>query len=338
MHLSGRTGILKLFSFNRFFDIKIINNLIVPTLLTVIFLLSACSSENNKPSEPGNDECPAEQWDYDTGGYYAYSHDCNPYIGDHFTVFSDGSSVNAKRQLAEMTEEIFNNMLFEFQIYSIWTELQFLPGYTYYIYAQKHIEDIKIMGYRNGFFVAAIDCATIPDAYSRNPAFYKYLIKHELTHVFQFTLTDCPRNADCPYWLGVWFREGQAVYMGKHPTGIITDSMEEFQEWIADLAHINPILIHRWSDFPNPDIGGQFYPMFGLAYQYLIDTDHGHGATINDMRKMFQLMKEGDGFKEAFSKALNISVSWYQENFYALMEEYLSKLGNEKAFTGLVKH
>ena len=30
------------------------------------------------------------------------------------------------------------------------------------------------------------------------------LIRHELTHVFQFTLTGCPSNDACPEWLGVW--------------------------------------------------------------------------------------------------------------------------------------
>ena len=40
-------------------------------------------------------------------------------------------------------------------------------------------------------------------------------------------------------------------------------------------------------------------------------------------------MKDGDGFMEAFEKALGISVHFYEEDFYRLMEEYLSKTGGE---------
>jgi hypothetical protein len=64
--------------------------------------------------------------------------------------------------------------------------------------------------------------------------------------------------------------------------------------------------------------------MFGLAYAYLIDCEHGHGATIGDMRNMFSLMANGDEFFLAFEKALGMSVSYYEEHFYSLMEQYLN--------------
>ena len=47
---------------------------------------------------------------------------------------------------------------------------------------------------------------------------------------------------------------------------------------------------------------------------------------MEDIRKLFQLIKEGHGFVEAFQISLGISVEWYRENFYTLMEEYLKKL------------
>jgi hypothetical protein len=305
------------------------------TYLTVCCLLigsvlsPACHSEKTNPAGIDDENCPAGQWSADTGGGYAYTHDCHPYYGVHFSIYSDGSSWDAKQQLADLAEEIFDELVVEFLIQSIEEDLQFIDNYRYYIYAQKHIEDIKAMGYRNGFFIGAIDCATIPWYYTSNPFRYRCLTRHELTHVFQFTLTGCPSNSACPYWLGVWFREGQAVYMSGLGENARVTTLDEFYQWYGNENHINPISIHRWVNFPDPDRGGEFYPMFGLAYAYLVDTEHGHGATISDMRELFQLMKEGDGFEEAFLKALDISVPWFEENFYNLMEEYLSESDGE---------
>jgi len=92
-------------------------------------------------------------------------------------------------------------------------------------------------------------------AYQRDPWGYLYVLKHELTHVFQFTLTNCPSNHACPTWL--------------------------------------------------------------------VDAEKGHGATIQDMKDMFQYLAEGDSFHGAFERALGISVTYLEENFFSLMEAYL---------------
>ena len=48
------------------------------------------------------------------------------------------------------------------------------------------------------------------------------------------------------------------------------------------------------------------------------------GATIQDMKDLFQHMAEGDSFWIAFERVLGISVSYLEENFFTLMEAYLS--------------
>jgi len=302
----------------------------VGVLLFGLLVQTACESERANPiGVDGNGGCPAGQWDNDTGGSYAYSHDCDPYHGIHFTVYSDGSSTEAKQQLAELAEEIFGELVPEFLISDIEEELRFTEHYTYYIYAQKYIETIRAMGFRNGFYIGAIDCVTVPGYYTGNPSWYLWTTKHEITHVFQFTLTDCPNNAACPTWLGVWFREGQAIHMSGVGARGRVSTLDEYYQWRADESRVNPISIHRWTDFPDPDRGGDYYPMFGLAYTYLVDTKHGHGATINDMKELFQLMADGHSFADAFQQALDMSVPWFKENFYPLMEEYLSRSGEE---------
>jgi len=290
------------------------------TLGSVVFFLNSCKTSKEHFDE--NYRCPAEQWGIDTSNYYNYRHDCSPFQSTHFTVYSDGSSREAKQQLAEIAEEIFTQLVPEFLINSIESELQFTEGYTYYIYAEKYIDTVA-MGFRNGFYIAAIDNDSIPDVYTRDPAQYRYVVKHELTHVFQFTLTDCPSNEACPYWLGVWFREGQAIVMGGKGEEIRISTVAELNEWIADPNRVNPISIHRSTDYPEQT--GGYYAMFALAYTYLVDANVGHGATVSDMRNLFQLMKEGVPFEEAFENALNMSVAFFHDHFYTLMDTYLRR-------------
>ena len=289
-----------------------------------VLLISGCGRESANPVDTDQDECPAGQWAEDTSDWYAYSHDCNPYEGQHFTVYSDGSSRAAKLQLAGIAEGHLDVLVEEFNVESMEDDLGFKDGYTYYIYAEKYIDVIRAMGFRNGFFIGAIDCVTVPGYYTRNPTGFGWTVRHELVHVLQFTLTGCPSNDACPDWLGFWFREGQAVYMCGAGERVRVTTLAEFLEWWPDETHINPVSIHRFVDFPDRDRFGEYYRMFGLAYAYLVDSEHGRGATIEDMRGLFAYMDDGDSFEDAFNKALGISVPWYRDNFYSLMEDYLS--------------
>ncbi|MFC1558989.1 hypothetical protein ACFL39_00155 [Gemmatimonadota bacterium] len=291
-------------------------------LVLVCTPLTAC--DRNPADSDDYYSHPAGQWDFDTSGFYAYRHDGRPFRGEHFTVYSDGSSQSAKETLADIAEEIFTELVPEFLVVDIEEELGFTGDYTYYIYAAKHLDEILAMGYRNGFFMDAIDCVTVRSNYHTNPTAHRYIMKHEMTHVFQFTFTDCARNNDCPGWLGVWFREGQAIQMGGNYRGQSIDTLPEFEAWRANQNHSNPILIHRWTDFPDPDRGGEYYPMFGLAYAYLVDEENGFGASVSDMREMFRQMAAGLNFYAAFEVALGMSVADYAADFYDLMEEYLS--------------
>jgi hypothetical protein len=287
-------------------------------LLTLLVLsTSSCDSEN--PTSPGDTSCPPGQWAPDTGNYRAYRHDCEPYTDGHFTIYSDGASQTSKATLASMVEGVFSGLTEEWGIGSD-EELHFTPGYTYYIYAHRYTSPAVSEAYRNGFLTVAVDYGASPGAYQRNPSGYLYVLKHELTHVFQFTLTNCPSNSACPTWLDVWFREGQAVVTGG---GFQRPTLQGLNDWRVNPDHINPIRISRWNDFPNEDRGGEYYSFFALAYAWLVDAEEGHGATIQDIKDMFRYMAEGDSFHGAFERALGISVGYLEENFFSLMEAYL---------------
>ena len=287
--------------------------------LFALLVLPACSGDAESPTSPNDDSCPPGQWAPDTGNYRAYRHDCEPFTEGHFTIYSDAASQASKATLAGMAEGIFSELTEEWGIESD-EELRFTPGYTYYIYAHRYTSPAVSEAYRNGFLTVAVDYGAAPGAYQRNPSGYLYVLKHELTHVFQFTLTDCPSNNACPTWLDVWFREGQAVMTGG---GFQRPTPQALNDWRAQPDHINPIRISRWYDFPDENRGGEYYPIFALAYAWLVDTDEGHGATIQNMKEMFQFMAEGDSFHDALERALGISVAYLEENFFSLMEEYL---------------
>ena len=287
--------------------------------LFALLVLPTLSCDAEDPTSPEDDSCPAGQWAPDTGNYRVFRHDCDPFSDGHFTIYSDGATQSSKATLAGLAEETFVDLTEEWGIASD-EELRFTPGYTYYIYAHRYTSPAVSEAYRNGFLTVAVDYGAAPGAYQRNPSGYRYVLKHELTHVFQFTLTDCPSNAACPTWLDVWFREGQAVVTGG---GYQRPTLQALNTWWDHPDHINPIVISRWTDFPNEDRGGEYYPIFALAYAWLVDAEEGHGATIQDMKEMFLYMAEGDSFHDAFERALGISVAYLEENFFTLMEEYL---------------
>jgi len=292
----------------------------LPKILLLAFItlpvLHACSDDS---TSPGEESCPPGQWAPDTGNYRVYRHDCDPYTEGHFTIYSDAANQTSKTTLAGLAEGVFQELTGEWGIESD-AELRFTPGYTYYIYAHRHTSPAPQEAYRNGFLTLAVDYGASPGAYQRDPWGYLYVLKHELTHVFQFTLTNCPSNGACPTWLDVWFREGQAVVTGG---GYQRPTLQALNTWWDHPDHINPIVISRWTDFPNEDRGGEYYPIFALAYAWLVDAEEGHGATIQDMKEMFLYMAEGDSFHDAFERALGISVAYLEENFFTLMEEYL---------------
>ncbi len=260
--------------------------------------------------------CAAGQWAVESEGIRPWQHDCEPYVSSHFTVYSDASSQDARATLASVAEDVLAELAHEFEIKS-YAELGLTDGYRYYVYAQGDSLPGVAAGYRNGFLMPAVDRGPPPGIYHRHPTWYRRTVKHELMHVFQFTLTDCPKNSDCPYWLDVWFREGQAVFASQtHPI----PTLQGYRAWVADPTHVNPLAIRRRQDFPDLERMGEYYSMFGLAVAYLMDGTRGHGATIGDCRDLFQYMKEGDPFELAFERASGVSVSYLRDNFFEIME------------------
>ncbi|UCC71656.1 MAG: hypothetical protein JSV86_14900 [Gemmatimonadota bacterium] len=65
-----------------------------------------------------------------------------------------------------------------------------------------------------------------------------------------------PGNGEWPYWLDIWFSEGQAVVVGG---AYARPTLQQFQAWLSDPTHIIPVRIQRRADFPDIDRMGEYY-------------------------------------------------------------------------------
>ena len=291
-------------------------------ILSVLLCFTSCQKKE-EPDITHCYSCDAGPWILDTA-QYTFGHDCEPFHSEHFSIYSDCSSPASKENLALLAEDFFSELIIDFQIQNIENELLFSHNYSYYIYAIKNKDlhsELSPGGCRNGFLVAAYDHEY---GYSYNIPAYLHTLKHEMIHTFQFTLTDLP--AGHQNWLSTWFSEGQAEFMSNSIRPQI-DTVAKFDDWYAAHAsHQNPISIHRFIDYPDRSRFPDYYPMFTLAYAYLLDQRYGLGFSMADIRKLFQLIKEGSNFSEAFENVFGFSVSHYRDNFDTWLREYLGKL------------
>jgi hypothetical protein len=66
----------------------------------------------------------------------------------------------------------------------------------------------------------------------------------------------------------------------------------------------------------------QYYPMFGVAVEYLIDED-GLGNSPEDLTRVMLDLAGGATFAAAFETHMGVSLSVYQEEFFDRMADYL---------------
>lgn len=288
-------------------------------MLSLLIINVTCNKEN--PSSSENQECPARSW----RAVDDLSHDCEPYESDNFRIYSNASSMEAKQELANLCEEVFLELKTVFEVVNH-DELEMDDKFEVYSIKDFTPEWGTGHAHYNGFLVAGIDSWHYRRWYHSNRTMYKTTVKHEMTHVFQ--------NRLCGRWIPVWFAEGLAEYLGgavnNRPVrticGMPITTRSSFCIWRA-LEHKNPVTIHYSSDYPDTSVEGyaQYYPMFYLVMAYLLDPN-GHGKTLHDIKLIFQDLKNSHSqttFDAVFENRMGMSVQYYEEHFYELMEAYL---------------
>ncbi len=282
--------------------------------IAVLLGLSACG---DSPS--------ASSTMVDSGSWYVtgfrWSHDGRPYESEHFIVFSDAASDEARRTLAEIGEELLVVLREDFEIASD-TLFRFPPGQTkihIYTYRDRYPHEWGGREYYGGLMIYSLDHPGRTRAGHTEMDMYVPVVKHELMHVIESLL----KASSNPNLVDVWLTEGLAEYVSGGTAGGSITSLAKLDEVIAAYGEWNPIAMHQ-ARYPSIDgvIYYYYYPMFELAVGYLLDPA---GAALEkpDVRDLFLDVLDGVVFATAFENRLGISLTEYEAQVFGLMRDFL---------------
>ena len=314
----------------------------VPALVAGGVLLAGvfagCSSHS--PSERPD---PAQM--VHSGSWYVreqWPHDGHPFESEHFVVYSDGASLEARQRLAALAEEVLLEVVDEMGVDPA-TMFRFPADQEKIdLYANRYnvLEGGGARAYYAGIIIASFDNDV---GESTNVGVVRVNLKHELVHVVEALLKgnyvgDIPVGD--PRRMPVWFSEGTAEALSGGSTGGAPRTLDRVNDLIAVYGRINPI---AWKvDLPLSDevldaYPHYYYPMAQLAVEYLLDPE-GLGKSPKDLAAVMLGMGNGVSFAAAFGNHLGISQDDYEAQFFARMDTYLpqSEFPYEAVALGLV--
>ncbi len=278
-------------------------------------VLSGCVSSTDEYAPPSSVEM------VDEGSWYvrnAWPHDGNPVESANFVVYSDAASLEARREVAAVAEEMWAELI---------DELAIEPGILWYpegrhkidIYAY-HDYDPQDWGgraYHGGLLVWS------PDHEHRQSGFSRLspVVKHELVHVIQWLITGGESRP-----VDTWFVEGLPLALAGDTAAI--GGLDQLERLTAEYGAISPISVKSYSQIASPRVGEHFhYPMFRLAVEYLMDED-GLGMSPADMTAVLVDVAEGASFEASFEDRVGLRVDDFEVEFFFLMTSYLPPYRN----------
>lgn len=245
-----------------------------------------------------------------------WTHDNRVLETDHFLVFSDSSSDEAKIRFGEACEASLV-WIMEFWRINESSELGILGRDSKLnVYSTRSRGMRSEEAFENGFVMYGFDSGVYLNMSREQQENRHRVFTHECTHVTQFLLGGDYR------WVHTWMTEGLAEYVSGGVFAPV-DTVEALDSWLAEENHGNPVSIDRFEEIPLPyNQSWQYYPMFHLAFRYLLDPG-GLNRTPQDIRYLFRLLQERESFPDAFEAAMGISLTWYEENFFTLIRDFL---------------
>jgi hypothetical protein len=250
-----------------------------------------------------------------------WTHDGEPYFGENCIVYSDGATAQLKQKVGLFAGDKFIQILDLFHFEDM-DDLRYPPGYDKVdVYINRyHERNIAAAWWGSVFITIRTEDVSI----SR----YDYLLRHELTHEFQF-LIEGHVNLSTP----VWFTEAIAIYGGGGLWGI--RDIEDLEQWIAsnsnDPNQGNPICIYVWDDFPpSADITGYYYNVFDLTMRYFLDPK-GLDKSIADVLNLFYDLRNDIDFPAAFYSNFGLTMETLKNEYYDRMRAYLADGAEEEA-------
>lgn len=261
----------------------------------------------------------------DSGSWYVsgfhWPHDGKPLETASFVVYSDAASTQARQQLADIAEDALAELQAQFGIsgnavFRFPSGQQKIDIYTYKTYTPTEWGG---RAYWGGLMIYSLDHPERAAWGHTALEMYVPVVTHEIMHVIESLL----RASNSPEQVDVWLTEGIAEFVsGGNAAPSITGKVR-FDELIAQHGWLNPIAMHRYTDYPDLGLVYDYYlPMFQLAVTYLFDAQ-GHGATLADLRDLYLDVREGVSFATALADRLGIGLAEFEQQFFDLMNDYL---------------
>lgn len=288
-------------------------------------VVSGCADSSSSSERPD----PAQM--VHSGSWYVreqWPHDGKPVESEHFFVYSDGASQQARRRLADLAEDVLAEAVDEMGVDPA-TMFRFPAEQDKIdIFANRYnvLEGGGARAYYAGIIVWSFDSETGQD--STDVRAIRLNLKHEMVHVVEALLKgryvgDVPVGD--PRRMPVWFSEGTAEALSGGATGGAPRSLEAMNALITEYGRINPI---SWQvDLPVSDsvlraYSNYYYPMAQLAIEYLL-APNGLGRSPEDLAAVMLDMGNDVSFASAFGTHMGISESEYEQQFFARMDTYL---------------
>jgi len=330
----------KSIQFSRIFDYFIVKRSSIIMSIHKCFIILSFLSLLCFHCEKNTTKPEAEQYQWISGiPFYIdnekIEHDDRILETDNFLTFSDASSDEVKIIYSQMTEGAFEEIKQAFKIQSS-EELGILNGdrsTKITIFSDRYLNH-STMAFSTGFLLIALDSpiasSWLEGDESQLRDWYQRTVKHETMHVMQW-LFGLDWDSRLPWsqrwgrtWPEFWFSEGIAEYISGGSLQPI-ETINQVNTWREDPQHINPIRIRRSNDSSVPDSRiGEYYPMFGLAVRYLLD-DEGLGKSFADVKEMYLDMRKTGSFRESFEKFMGISVEYYEQHFFDLINDFFNQ-------------
>lgn len=257
----------------------------------------------------------------DEGSWYArnaWPHDGNPIESTNFVVYSDAASLEARREVATVAEDVWAELL---------DELSIEPGLLRYpegrnkidIYAY-HDYDPQDWGGR-AYFGGLLVWSPDHDQRQTGNNSLAPVVKHELVHVIQWMITGGESRP-----VDTWFIEGLPLVLAGDTTPI--RGLDQLARLTAKYGTTSPISIESYSQITSAEAGEHFhYPMFHVAVEYLMDED-GKGKSPEDMTGILIDVAQGATFEAAFESKVGLSLDDFENEFFSLMDAYLPRYRN----------
>jgi hypothetical protein len=163
-----------------------------------------CSDSSTEPEKQMVD---SGSW-YETG-FTPWPHDGNPYESENFVIYSDAASLEARKWLSQICEEVFATIIERLGIVDL-SILRFPPDRNnkIHIYAYYNYNPMNWGGqaYYGGYLIYSPDHPVRTEWGQTLPENYVPLVKHEMMHVVQTLIIGA--NDERLY---SWFAEGIAI-------------------------------------------------------------------------------------------------------------------------------